>query len=246
MRADHYANLGTHPVYYLGLAWQATDHLRLRANGGEGYRVPSFHELFFPLVGNPNLRPERSRAIDAGIDLSLLEKRMQLSVTGFFNHYRDLITYGVDPSIGAAVLGSANRVHTYGLELEWTYLPWSNLTLGTNYTFTHSRDPDLKREVAALPQHQGLIFAEWQAQAWPLTWFAEGIYRSENFSDRLNTLKTGDSFVINAQLSYRVSPQLELYARAENLTDNRTPQLFRFAVPGVTVIGGVKIALGGK
>ena len=35
---------------------------------GEGYKLPSFYALGHPLIGNPALRPERSRNVEAGVE----------------------------------------------------------------------------------------------------------------------------------------------------------------------------------
>ncbi len=42
--------------------------LRLKANGGESFRVPSFDELYYPGFGNPALLPERSSNTDVTLE----------------------------------------------------------------------------------------------------------------------------------------------------------------------------------
>ena len=57
----------------LGLVWAATPSLALRASYGQGFRSPSFIELFFPFSGNPDLKPETSDSYEAEHDWTLAE-----------------------------------------------------------------------------------------------------------------------------------------------------------------------------
>src|SRR5205823_346291 len=60
---------------------------KLRSHGGNGYRKPSLFELFgatfapgsFSAYGDPRLKPERSIAIDGGIDQYFASDRLRLS-----------------------------------------------------------------------------------------------------------------------------------------------------------------------
>lgn len=69
--------------------------------------------------------------------------------------------------------------------------------------------------------------------------WAEGIYRGLAYSDVGNTLDIDDSFRVNAQIDLSVSPQVEVYVRGENLTNDRTPDAFGFDYPGAAVYGGI-------
>jgi outer membrane receptor protein involved in Fe transport len=75
----------------------------------------------------------------------------------------------------------------------------------------------------------------------PLTLWAEAIVRSSTWNDFENTLPVGSALQINAAIRYAVSNHVELYLRGENLTNNRTTQLFSANAPGVAVYGGFKL-----
>ena len=61
----------------LGLVIEPCPWLRLRAQAGRAYRVPTFDELYLPpvegAVGNPDLDPEEAWNMDAGIELLAAE-----------------------------------------------------------------------------------------------------------------------------------------------------------------------------
>jgi outer membrane cobalamin receptor len=69
------------------------------------------------------------------------------------------------------------------------------------------------------------------------------VYRGSHFDDSANTLEAGDATYVNVQVSYRVSPHLLFYVRGENLSDDRTEEIFSFGARGAAVYGGVRVEL---
>ncbi|MGH9766497.1 MAG: TonB-dependent receptor, partial [Blastocatellia bacterium] len=78
---------------------------KLRAHAGNGYRAPSLYERFgagffgggFTAFGDPRLIPERSIAVDGGIDQALLSGRVRLSATYFYTRLQNIISFGSLP-----------------------------------------------------------------------------------------------------------------------------------------------------
>jgi vitamin B12 transporter len=77
---------------------RVSDMIRLRAAAGSGIKNPSQTELFgfnatgpFPFRGNPNLKPEKSRGYEGGVDLSFWDGRVSLGATYFHAKLRDEI-----------------------------------------------------------------------------------------------------------------------------------------------------------
>ena len=78
---------------------------KLRAHVGNGYRIPSLYERFgtffssfggaaFFALGDPNLKPEKSIAFDAGIEQSVARGRVRLSATYFYTRLIDTVGFG--------------------------------------------------------------------------------------------------------------------------------------------------------
>src|SRR5690606_26919196 len=66
---------------------------RLRANAGTGIRAPGAFEIAY--TDNPNLRPERSRSVDVGVEQGWAGGRLVTDVAYFRNRYDDLnVTVG--------------------------------------------------------------------------------------------------------------------------------------------------------
>lgn len=84
----------------------------LYASVSEGYKLPSLYALAYPLIANPDLRPETSRSWEAGLSKSWDGGHLRLA--WFDNAFRDLIDF--DPALFTNV--NRNRVTTEGVEAE--------------------------------------------------------------------------------------------------------------------------------
>lgn len=91
LRNDSNSQFGDHTTGLLGYAYRLTSDLRLRASTGTAFKAPTFNDLYFPGFSNPNLRPERSRSKEAGLNYQIGTNR--LSVTYFDNQITDLIVF---------------------------------------------------------------------------------------------------------------------------------------------------------
>lgn len=123
---------------------------KLRAHIGNGYRAPSlvnrfganFFGSFLSISGDPRLRPERSIAIDGGIDQELLRDRVRLSATYFYTRLQEVIEFGAlpptDPFGRTFGYFNNNGGIARGVELSAQINPTRTLDLFTSYTYTNS------------------------------------------------------------------------------------------------------------
>ena len=58
------------------------------------------------------------------------------------------------------------------------------------------------------------------------------------------TVTLGDYVLASANLAYRILPQLELYARAENAFDAHYQDVVGYHTPGRTIYAGLRVAFG--
>lgn len=101
---------------------------------GEGFKLPSFSALGNPLVGNSELRPEKSSNFEIGLRHRLLNERIWLDLRYYNNHFTDLIDF--DPAIFQNV--NRERVHVKGVELssKMTVSDKINVNMSLSYTDT--------------------------------------------------------------------------------------------------------------
>ena len=192
---------------------------------GEGYKLPSLYALGHPLIGNPGLRSERSRNIEAGIEWSRGGGDL-VRLTLFDNRFRDLIDF--DPLLFAIV--NRDRVRARGAELEalWTLRPGVTLAGALAWLDLDSATP-----LRGRPRWQGSLRAVWRAS--DRLELNAAIRANSPFND--SSIPTG---LVTARghaeadlgLRYRLGPTLVLDAALRNLTDSNHQDAVGFPAPG--------------
>src|SRR5262245_24997586 len=118
-----------------------TPATRLKASAGTGISEPSFLQNFAndpTFVGNRDLRPERSRSVDAGVEQHFFGSMLTLDATLFDNRFRDLIVFTplAPPLLSTWVNLEGSRAR--GLESS-AHLRISWLGVRGQYTFLDTR-----------------------------------------------------------------------------------------------------------
>ncbi len=147
---------------------------KLRAHVGNGYRAPSLFERFgtffgsfgYSVLGDPRLRPDRSIAVDGGIDQTLFQNRLRASATYFYTRLQEVIIFDssgainpiTDPFGRFGGYRNTNGGIARGAELSVTATPTRSTTLSASYTYTKSRQrtPQIAGITRSLviPDHQ--------------------------------------------------------------------------------------------
>jgi vitamin B12 transporter len=119
---------------------------RARIAYGQGIEEPTALESFDTdpcSPGNPNLRPQRSRTVNAGIDQYFDSDRFRVSATYFANEFRDLITSvpGTQAGcpFGSITFLNTDRARARGVNLETTARLTRWLSLNGNYSHDDTR-----------------------------------------------------------------------------------------------------------
>ncbi|HSG90469.1 MAG TPA: TonB-dependent receptor [Pseudomonadales bacterium] len=122
------------------LDYQPNDDTLLYFSVTSGWRSGGYN-LGFYSTATPEYDEENIVAYELGYKGTLLDGRMQLNSSVYFYQYEDIHTI-VDQSGG--LLGTSTNVvnfpeaQTYGWEGDLTYLLGESLTLGGNWSYTHS------------------------------------------------------------------------------------------------------------
>lgn len=161
VRWDNDEQFGNIVVPSANAAWRwAPTGTRLRASYAEGFRAPSFNELYFPDFGNPNLDPERSSEWDAGFDQEIFSPRYTISFTWFDRRVKDdIVTVLVDPETFEFRPENVGRVDTKGVEVVPSADLGHGLTVGASYTYTGIRSAGGSGPVLRRPYNLLAAFA---------------------------------------------------------------------------------------
>ena len=233
----------------LALAWQATEQTIVRMSGGTGRKNPTFIELYgyFPgqFASNPALRPEKSMAVDIGIEQQL-GARMNLQLTAFRQDLEDEINgFVFDPvtflSTADNMLGESRRD---GVEIALRWGAGERLSGGASYTYVDSKADDI-REVRR-PRHSGSIdldAAFLDDRGHVVLAAAYGGTRLDTFfppwPNPPEIITLDAHWMVDLTVRYQASPAISLFARAANLLDTEYEQVYGYRMPGRTVYVGV-------
>jgi vitamin B12 transporter len=229
----------------------------LRGSYNEGFRAPSFDELFFPNFGNPNLQPEVSSEYDGGFTTNFGE-RASLTATYFSRRVKNLVVTVLCPTcLFGSEAGNAARVDMQGVEIVPSLTLVKGLTLSGNVTVldeTHADAPGSTAAPLRVAKHTASALLQY--------------VRSGNFlpHDRItanvNYIFVGDRdditiestvanhsaySLVNAVVSYAAGIPLrhihdeEVFARVNNLMDRNYSEAFGFKAPTINVLAGVKL-----
>lgn len=195
--------------------------------------------------GNPDLKPLESRNLDLGIE-HYLGRAGVVSAFAFHKRIRNFI-YNADVAGSgdwadfdeAATFANGDTARVYGLELaysqkfDWLPSPWNGLLLGANATFSRSRatiagydDGDPIQRRIDLPNHSdvtGNLTIGWEDARTSLRLAAN--YKSKYLldvgaiEDRAHDLYVDDQLFLDFSARHFVTPQLQVYFQAQNLTD---------------------------
>jgi vitamin B12 transporter len=229
LRHDRNSQFGGRSTGNLGWGYAVAPGWRLTAAAGTAFKAPSFNDLYYPLQfgysGNPDLKPERSRSVEAGLHYAA--GAWQASVTAFDNRISELIV--INDSFTTVDNVARARIRGLTLQGRWTTGPWAaraELTLQT------PRNVDTGTRLIRRARQFGSAGLDWTAGDWRLgaEWTAVGA----RFDDGANTdaARLGGYGLFNLAAAWQPRPGWELAARLDNAADRDYTQVRGYDTPG--------------
>lgn len=188
--------------------------LYLTGSVSRSEKLPSLYALAFPLIANPDLRPERSRSIDLGFEY--LGEKTQARITWFDNRYRDLVDF--DPALFTNV--NRGKVAARGVEGELSLKPSASLEARISATYLDTSNFD-GPPLRSRPEWQFAGMVNWQATP-RLSVYGSLAHIGEQFDSSIATGRVVLDDYIDAEIAanYRVSEALSLRLAGTGLFDN--------------------------
>lgn len=237
VRADLLSDQSDRISPRLGLVWTPDPAWKISASAGNGYRPPSFAELADSrgfVVGNPDLKPEVSRAFDLGCTWADPDGTT-VSASLFRTETRDLIEYvqlggfrfkplnfGAALSAGAEVTATCPLDDAWTLSGAWTWQDVTDATQGANRAGA---------PIPGRPGSFGQCSLQWRPGEWEttLTWHFVG----ENSVTFANTKQLPARETLDLSTVWR-DRQDTVSLQISNLLDAAGADLRGFPLPGRT------------
>lgn len=262
-RLDDNSAFGTFRTMRLGAAWRLAPGTRVRASVGNAFKAPSFYENFATgfVLGNPALRPERTRSAELGVE-SLLGSVAIVRVTGFTQRFRDLIQYtGAPPTPTAPNYYNIAEANAGGIEVEATLPRVLATAVTAGYTWTDTRVVDAGYDtdpwanfvgggrLLRRPEHVFTLHLLRTMR--DVGTFSVNLTRTGTREDRdfaawppaVVMLPANTMVDLGAELRLpaRFPADARVQLRAENVANARIEQVAGFVTPGRTLYAGLKL-----
>lgn len=213
----------------VGVAWNATDAIVVRAAAYTGFRMPTLNELYrpftvFPITTRANaaLKPERLKGVEAGIDFMPL-RNFGLGVTLFHNKLEDAIA-NVTLSPTLRQRRNVDAIKAAGMEATGQ-AQLGDFSLSVTYAYSNSEmqgsGPSAGLDgfiPAQSPRHAASASIAWAPAKGPQLVLA-GRYVGAQYEDDRESDALPDAFTLDAVGSLPLGHGLELMVRGENLFD---------------------------
>jgi vitamin B12 transporter len=233
MRGDDNEQFGYHRTGNLAWGMGFGDGLRVTAAYGTAFNAPSFNDLYWPFVGNPDLEPETASSTEIG--LQTLTGPMRLDLRLFRTDLNNLITWACTVNCTDADWlndvwqpVNVNRARIDGIELALSgdLAGWATRVA---ITVLDPRDEATgnvlaRRSREALRVDTDRVFDSFGLGA---TLIAEG----DRYDDPDNTQELAGYATLDLRADYAVAHDWRLGARIENVFDQDYQTAAGYAQP---------------
>jgi outer membrane receptor protein involved in Fe transport len=204
------------------------------------FRAPTLNELYrsFRLANvltqnNPFLNAERLTGAEAGVNVTTLDRKLDLRGTFFWSDIVNPVqNVTVNPTSNPVLRRKENvgRIRSRGVELDGVLHISRDIQITAGYDFTaatvvnYTVPPGeislLGKRVAQVPQN---VFT-WEARYWNprrIMVSVQGRFVGNQFDDDQNQYPLGRFYTMDLQIGRNLTRNLEVFAAAENILDER-------------------------
>ncbi len=204
------------------------------------FRAPTLNELYRTFrvanvltLNNPYLNAERLTGAEAGMNFTALDRKLDLRGTFFWSDIVDPVqNVTINPSSSPVLREKENvgRIRSRGVEMDGVVHVSRDIQITAGYEFTAARIVNytvpqgevslLGNEVAQVPRN---VFT-WEARYWNpsrLLLSVEGRFVGKQFDDDQNQYPLGRFYTMDFEIGRNLTRDLEIFAAAENILDER-------------------------
>ena len=259
VRHDDHSVFGGHTSLAGNISYVVLSGIRLRSSYSEGFKAPTLFQLDDSTggYGNPDLRPEKARSIDAGIEAELIDRTLTIAASVFTRTTRDQIDYincpggSIVPACSAAdrprpygTYDNITKTRAKGFEIELKAQPAPQLNVTANMSYVDAKNisdgtPNDGKRLARRPTYTGFVAADYiGASGWSVG--ADLYLAGDSFDDAGNYTRLDGYALVGLRAAVPVAERFEIFGRIENATDAHYATAAGYNSMGRTFYGGVK------
>lgn len=246
IRYDHSDKYGSFTAPKVGVTYKFNDHFRFKTNYGKGFRAPSLSQLYmdampmgpmYHILGNPDLKPEKSVDWDAGVEGEF--GNAFGSITYFHNKVTDLIgSYTLSGSFQNPPLVSTyinvNKATLEGIEAELGYHLTNRWTLKGTWNYLDAKDDESNERIDGRARHYGTVQLLYDNED---PYGVSGIFWYQYANSYLFDGKDYDYNLFNISVNKKWGDRLSAYVGLDNIFNKELPDIY---IAGRTWRAGVE------
>ena len=209
------------------------DAWRVTASYGTAFKAPTFNELYFPGFGNPALRPESSKTVEAGI--AWRGERTSVRLDAFNTDVDDLIAFDIAIFLPNNIQHA--RLRGAELRVDSTLFGWN---LGASASWLDAEDRDTGNELARRASETARLELDRAFGKFRLGF--TGVAEGSRYDDLANTRELGGFATLDVRGEYAFAADWTLQARVANVFDRAYETAAFYNQPGREFFVTLRIA----
>lgn len=218
----------------LAVSYPLFENGRAGLSWGEAFKLPSFYAVGDSLVGNADLKPEKSATTEAFLEHFFSGGKLRVSGAVFKSDYTNLIDF----DFATFKMVNLEKVEITGIELEALSRFTPNFEVGGHITYTEF-DVQSGEALDGRPNWRGGLFSEWHRGSWSarMHWAFTGARSSTSTATGKVELESFSrvDLAVAKQVAKRVSVSMNI----DNMLDENYQDEVGFPSPGVGARLGV-------
>jgi vitamin B12 transporter len=237
LRVDDHDRFGTHWTFGANGSFALAYDLRLRAAYGEGFKAPTLYQLY-GFGGIRALRPETSKAYEAGLEYGDRNGWRHLAITLFRRDSTNLIDY-----VWPAGYFNSGRARAEGIEVEAGWRLSEQLSLRAAYSHLKATDQITAKDLPRRPRDLLSAGIDWETPLAGLKLGADLRLTGDSFDDRGNFTRLDGYGLVTLRASVPLGDRFELHGRIENVTDTDYQTVAGYGTYGRSAHVGLRVKL---
>ena len=239
LRGDDRNNLASQETPKITAFYNLNDEWRLRANWGEGFKLPTIFQSTFFCCGaekpNENLLPETSEGYEIGIDYKSNENFNKIGVTFFDQDISNMIDFSF--SIGG--YENIKKVYSKGVEVNFVSQLKDNITISGSFTKLDSEN-EFGSRLSRLPEEKGNLNIDFSLGL-KNNFYISLFYNGDEVDPRG---EVSDWFRSDLNLSRNISDKAKIYFKVKNIFDEEYQDIYGYGTEERSFSIGINLSAG--
>ena len=239
LRGDDRNNLASQETPKITAFYNLNDEWRLRANWGEGFKLPTIFQSTFFCCGaekpNENLLPETSEGYEIGIDYKSNENFNKIGVTFFDQDISNMIDFSF--SIGG--YENIKKVYSKGVEVNFVSQLKDNITISGSFTKLDSEN-EFGSRLSRLPEEKGNLNIDFSLGL-KNNFYISLFYNGDEVDPRG---EVSDWFRSDLNFSRNISDKAKIYFKVKNIFDEEYQDIYGYGTEERSFSIGINLSAG--